>query len=101
MVDLAREGLHTVQGLAATGGQLLVLQEGGEPEELFVTTATTNLFDVIGVKPTLGRGFVPEDDAPGAPPVVVLSHGVWADRFGSDPSVVGRCTKILPARALS
>ncbi len=90
MVDLAREGLHTVQGLAATGGELLVLQDGGEPEELFVTTATPNLFEVLGVQPILGRGFIPTDGVPGAPPVVVLSHAVWAERFGSDPSIVGR-----------
>jgi putative ABC transport system permease protein len=90
MVDLAREGLHSVRGLAATGGRLLVLQEGGEPEELFITTATTNLFDVVGVAPVLGRGFVAEDGIPGAAPVTVLSHQVWAERFGSDPSVVGR-----------
>jgi putative ABC transport system permease protein len=90
MVDVAREGLHSVEGLAATGGELLVLQEGGEPEEVFAVMATTNLFDVIGVKPVLGRGFLSDDGVPGAAPVTILSHRVWVERFGSDPSVIGR-----------
>ena len=90
MVDLAREGLHSVEGLAATGGELLVLQEGGEPEEVFVVMATTNLFDVVGVKPALGREFLPDDGVPGAAPVTILSHRVWFERFGSDPSILGR-----------
>lgn len=90
MVDMGRESLHSLQGLAANGGALLVLQDGGEPEELFVETATTNLFDVVGVHPMLGRGFVPDDGTPGAEPVTVLSHRLWADRFGSDSSVVGK-----------
>jgi len=89
MMDLGRESLHSLQGLAANGGALLVLQDGGEPEEIFVETATTNLFDVVGVHPALGRGFVPDDGDPGAAPVAILSHRLWADRFGADSSVVG------------
>jgi len=90
MMDLARSGLHDVRGIAGRGGTRMILDEGGEPEEVFVAAATTNLFDVMGVHPALGRGFVASDGAPGAPPVAILSHRVWAERFGSDPGVVGR-----------
>ena len=50
-----------------------------------------NLFGVMGVRPALGRVFLPEEDrVPGRDAVVVLGHGLWAQQFGSDPSVVGR-----------
>ena len=45
---------------------------------------------LIGAKPLIGRGFGSEDDIPGAPAVVLLSHRVWQSRYGGDPSVVGR-----------
>ena len=49
-----------------------------------------NYFDVLGVRPALGRTFIPEEDrAPNAHPVVVLSHGLWRRRFRSDPELVG------------
>jgi hypothetical protein len=54
MMALARRGLHSVQGIAGRGGTDMILNEGGEPEEVFVATATTNLFDVIGVRVALG-----------------------------------------------
>ncbi|MGH9903331.1 MAG: ABC transporter permease, partial [Pyrinomonadaceae bacterium] len=51
---------------------------------------TGNYFDVLRVRPALGRGFLPEEDkTPGSHPVVVLSHNLWANRFASDPNVVG------------
>jgi macrolide transport system ATP-binding/permease protein len=50
-----------------------------------------NYFDVLGVRPALGRTFTPEEDrAPNAHPVVVLSYGLWQRRFSSDPELVGR-----------
>jgi predicted permease len=52
---------------------------------------TANYFDVLGLRPQLGRTFsVPQDDQPGGPPVVVLSHQLWRSRFGGDASLVGR-----------
>ena len=73
---------------------MLVLTEGGEPEEVFASQATTNLHEVLGVRPALGRGFVPEDGAPGAEPVTILSHRIWMERFGGDPDVVGRSVEL-------
>ena len=50
-----------------------------------------NYFDVVQVKPFMGRSFLPEEDgAPGAHPVVVLGHNLWERRLGSDPNIVGK-----------
>ena len=94
MVDMAGDGFSVYEGLAGVGGQTLVLQEGGEPVELFSSAATANLFDVVGIAPRLGRGFLPEDGVPGAAPVVVLAHSLWVERFGSDPDVIGRSIEL-------
>jgi predicted permease len=52
---------------------------------------TSNYFDVMGVKPILGRGLLPEENvAPNAHPVVVISHSVWQRQFKSDPNVLGK-----------
>lgn len=71
-----------VWGRALTGS--------GEPEELTVVRASANLFRLVGVEPALGRGFLPEEETPGRDRVVVLDHGLWAGRYGADPSIVGR-----------
>lgn len=55
---------------------------------------SANLLTVLGVKPSLGRGFSAEDEKPGASNVVLLSDSVWRTRFGADPSVLGRTIRI-------
>lgn len=72
--------------------QASVRSEGnGQAERVFGMLVTANYFDVLGVRPTLGRGFLPaEDSAPGAHPVVVLSDGYWRQSFASDSGIVGR-----------
>lgn len=49
---------------------------------------TASLFPLLGVAPAMGRGFSPDDDRPGAPPVVLLSHRLFTSRFGADPSTL-------------
>ena len=57
--------------------------------------ATANFFDVLGVKPLLGRTFLPEEDQqPGGDPVLVISEGFWQRRFGGDPAIVGRTVEL-------
>jgi predicted permease len=62
----------------------------GEPESLTGYRFSANMFDVLGVRPTIGRTFLPEEDRPGAPGVVILSHALWLRRFAGAPSVLGR-----------
>jgi predicted permease len=54
----------------------------------------SNYFDLLGVRPHLGRLLQPADDLPGAPPVVVISHRLWRSDFGADPAVVGRSLQL-------
>ena len=62
----------------------------GETERAYAELVSGNFFDVLGVRPVLGRFFVPEEDsAPGAHPVAVLSYGYWKRRFAANPEIVG------------
>jgi predicted permease len=79
-------------GLAAVTF-VLPLNWGGqsEPEQLQASMVSPNFFDVLGVKAYRGRFFYPDEGKKlGADPVVILSHALWARRFGSDPRVVGQ-----------
>jgi putative ABC transport system permease protein len=79
-------------GMAALGASnwSRVLEGRGDPVRLAYTAVTASFFDVLGASAALGRTFTPDDDRPGAPPVVVLSHGIWERRFGADAGVVGQ-----------
>ncbi|HMB81860.1 MAG TPA: ABC transporter permease, partial [Vicinamibacterales bacterium] len=76
--------------IATVTGRSLTLSDTDEPERFTGATVTWNMFPVIGVQPILGRQIRQEEDTPGGPRVVLLSHGVWQRRYASDPSVIGR-----------
>jgi predicted permease len=69
---------------------LTVTADGAEPLMLRGARVTPGFFPMLGVAPALGRAFVPEESLAGGAPVVVLSHGFWQRRLGSDPRVAGR-----------
>jgi len=77
-------------GLFLSRGASFTLTGSEEPELLSGTRLSVNAFEVLGLPPALGRGFLPSEGVAGGDHVVVLSHGLWKRRFGSDPSVVGR-----------
>jgi predicted permease len=83
-------GARSFRGLAAYHSDSYVLTAEGEPELVQSTTATANLFDVLGASPALGRFFAAGEDQPGRNHVAVLSDRLWRRRFASDPRVVGR-----------
>lgn len=62
----------------------------GDPERLEGASVTGDVFPLLGARPALGRVFTAADDQEGAPPTLVLSHGLWMRRFGGDPGVAGR-----------
>ncbi len=66
-----------------------VLLGRSEPERVSTEVVSANFFDVLGVEPLYGRTFVPADDRPGAPAVLVLSYRYWQRSFHSDPLIVG------------
>lgn len=62
----------------------------GTPEHVEGARVSSSLFPLLSAKTSLGRVFMPEEDEKGKPPTVVLSHGFWQRRFGSDPDVIGK-----------
>ena len=66
----------------------------GEPERVPAARVTSSMFTVLAVPPALGRTFSAEDDEPGGPDLAILSHGLWARRFGSDPNVLGKTIEL-------
>ncbi len=87
--DLKR-GATSFEGLAAYANISVNLVGEKDPERLDGASVNADLFDVLDVQPALGRGFTAEDDRPGSPGVVVLSHGLWKARFAGSPDALGK-----------
>jgi putative ABC transport system permease protein len=85
-----REQNKIFSGIAALQFRSLNLTGTGEPERLAGRAVSAELFDVLGVKPALGRSFAAAEDQPGANPVCMISNGLWQRRFGSDPALVNK-----------
>jgi len=85
-----RNQSRTLSPIAAYMDFAANLTGGGEPERIICGMATTSFFSILGVRPAVGRLFLPEEDRPGGPPVVVLSEALWKKRYGGDASVIGR-----------
>jgi putative ABC transport system permease protein len=66
------------------------LTGSGTPERLEARVVTGNFFQALGVTAALGRTFLPENEKPGNHQVVVLSHRLWQQRFGGEPSIIGK-----------
>ena len=66
------------------------LTGNGEPQEVVVQDVSASFFSLLGVDPIIGPGFTPENGQPGHANVVILSYGLWKERFAGDPAVVGK-----------
>jgi putative ABC transport system permease protein len=76
--------------LAAFGASTMTLTGAGEPEQLHGTRAGAGYFSAVGVEPILGRSFLAEEYEPGKGQAVILGHGFWQRRYGSDPNVINK-----------
>jgi putative ABC transport system permease protein len=85
-----RERTRSFDGMAAYTASGANLTGSGDPERLDAGRVTGNLFEVLGVRPFLGRALADADSRPQAPAVAVLSEGFWRRRFAADPGIVGR-----------
>lgn len=89
---------HVFDGLAAytsrSYSRFALSMHGKPTEEIEGTLASANLFSVLQVKPTLGRGFLPQEETPGKNHVVILSHRIWQNRFASNPNILGQSITI-------
>src|SRR3954466_1950124 len=68
-------------GMEASRSLAVILTRPGEPQPVEGASGTGRMFELLGVPPAFGRTVTPEDDRESAPGVVVLSHGLWQDRF--------------------
>ena len=84
-----RAQTRSFESVAAVHGTTFNYMGGDEPVQLRADRVTANFFDVLGVRPMLGRGFVADEDAGGDDYVVVLDHGFWQRQFASNPNIVG------------
>jgi predicted permease len=88
LADYRRQTL--LEGLAAWSFGGVNLGGDGSPERLTTNNVNYNFFDVLGVQPALGRPFLREEDQPERNRVVIISHDLWARRYGLDPAILGR-----------
>jgi putative ABC transport system permease protein len=80
---------QTMSGVAEYHSMSFQLYGHGEPLRVQTGVVSDKFFDLLGVKPLLGRTFLPGEEAVGAPPVVVLTHAFWMEKFHGDSSIVG------------
>ena len=94
-IEAMRDGQQSFTGIAACGFAQLSLSGKDKAERVWGMVASANYFDVLGVRPILGRGFLPaEDQKPGGAPVAVISYRLWQSHFGGTPDIVGQAIEI-------
>ena len=84
-----QQSAKTLSYVATVQRSGTIFTEGGDPERLIGAAVTADYFPLLGVKPILGRVFTRDEDKLGAPPVILISEGLWRRRFGSDPNIIG------------
>jgi predicted permease len=89
-----RQMSKTMTAIGAWTAAQQNLTGDGDPLRVGVGFVTANLFDVLGVRPFIGRGITAEEDVPNGGQVVVLGYPLWQSRYGGDRSVVGRTVMI-------
>src|SRR5262249_49480461 len=88
--DYRAQAANVFDGLVEYHQMSFDLLNRGEPDNVQTGVVSANFFDVLGIKPILGRTFVASDDVPGAEAVLILSHTYWRTKFGSDPNIIGQ-----------
>jgi predicted permease len=81
---------HVFTEVAALDQRSFNITGDGEPEKVEAYAVTANFFPLLGVQPLLGRSIQPDEDKPGAGKVVVISYGLWQQRYGGESNVIGR-----------
>ena len=85
-----RDQVTNLSGLALYTRHDMELSKDDQPERLAALGVTAGFFELLGVRPLLGREFRREDELPGNTSLVILSHALWQRRFNGDPSIVGK-----------
>jgi len=85
-----REQSHEFENLAAVAEENVNLTGRDVPEQMLGAKVSGDLFGVLGVKPFIGRTFLPEEDQPGGAQVAVISYSLWRRLFGTDTNILGQ-----------
>ncbi len=88
-----REQNRTFTGILAYHNDWIALTGGAQPERVYIANVSANYFDVLGIKPVLGRFFLPEEES-SAVPNVVLGYSLWKTRYAKDPAIVGKSIEV-------
>ena len=93
--EYLRNRSHTLDQIGAWGRVSLTIASGGEGMVVLGSMVSGNYFDVLGVRPALGRFFAPDETrTPSSHPVIVLSHAFWKSRLNADRSAIGRTVTV-------
>jgi putative ABC transport system permease protein len=85
-----RDQNKTMESVVEHHSMSFILFGREEPERVQTGVVSANFFEVLGVKPILGRTFTPDDEKPGSDAVLILSNKYWQQSHGGDPNIVGR-----------
>jgi putative ABC transport system permease protein len=94
MDDLRRQSSALTGFASFQQGLANIVISGGEPDRVAQALVAANFFDTIGVRPARGRAFQPGEDQPGNEREVILSDGLWRNRFAADPQVIGKIVRL-------
>src|SRR5215211_533366 len=90
---------HSFEGVAQYNGQLTTITGGSEPVRASTYTVSADFFNVLGVKPLLGRTFSPEESKAGGAPVALVSYGFWQRLLGGKPDLTGTSLSVMDQNA--
>jgi len=94
-LEAMRDGQQSFTGITACALIPMSLTGKGKPQRIWGAVATANYFDVLGVRPFLGRTFLPEEgEKPDGAPVAVISYRLWQRRFSANPDVLGQTMEL-------
>jgi putative ABC transport system permease protein len=88
--DIVHDRSQSFSGVVTATNDNFNLTGRGEPLQVPSARVSGNFFDVLGVKPQVGRFFVPDESQPAGKPVIVISDALWHSRFGGDPGIVSQ-----------
>jgi predicted permease len=90
-----RDQNRTFSGILAYNHDWITLTGGAAPQRIYVANVSSNFFDLLGIKPMLGRFFFPEEETgEGNVPFVVLGYSLWKTRYMGDPAIVGKSIEV-------
>ncbi len=88
-IDIRNEN-HSFEEMSIAQLRTVILTGRDQPERIAGIRTSSNLLNMLGAQPYLGRLLLPEEDKPGKPPVAILTYRLWKRLFSSDPHIIGR-----------